>query len=54
MFSFAIVGSIAITKLKFVNKVGAKYKGMESLNLKKLRNWFLDWKIIFILLVVMT
>ena len=34
MFSFAIVGSIAITKLKFVNKVGAKYKGMESLNLK--------------------
>ena len=35
-FSFAIVSNIAITTLKYVNKVGAKYKGIDSLNLKNL------------------
>ena len=48
-FSFTII-NIAITTLKFVNKVGAwRAKGMEFLNLSKLLNRFLDWKIIFIL-----
>ena len=48
-FSFTII-NIAITTLKFVNKVGAwRAKGMEFLNLSKLLNRFLDWKRIFIL-----
>ena len=40
--NFVIVSNIAITTLKFVNKVGAK-------NLKKLLNQFLDWQITFML-----
>ena len=48
-FSFAIVSNIAITALKFINKVGGRCKGMASLNLKKLLNRFLDWKVTFIL-----
>ena len=49
MFSFPII-NIAITTLKFVNKVGAwRAKGMEFWNLNKLLNQFLDWKIFFIL-----
>ena len=39
--------SFAITTLKFVNMVQG-YKGMESFNLNKLLNQFLDWKITFL------
>ena len=49
-FSFSSVSNIAITTMKFVNKVGGKiwYKRMEALNLNKLLNRFLDWKITII------
>ena len=40
--SIAIVSDIAITTLKFVNKVRAKIKSNESLNLSKFLNRFLD------------
>ena len=46
---FAIVSNIAITTLKFVNRWKQRCKGMESLNLKKLLNRFLYWKIPFVL-----
>ena len=51
-FRLAIVVIIAVTTLKFINKVGAKkrwYKRIESLNLNKFFNRFLDWKITVIL-----
>ena len=47
-FSFAIATNIAITTLKKI-RWERRYKEMESLNLNKLLNRFLDWKITFIL-----